>query len=1037
MKVVRTARLHLKGGSSDEVYEIDLIENDALAVSDRFLVNVRYGRSGKTLREGAKIVQPVAEAAAAKIFESVLISKLNDGYRRTDRIHRDVEDAADGTGGDGRDAVLLAHLSACCRQGWPGAERDRLLWRIGQLRIARAAPDLVALARTTDPAQASYSLVWALARAGGPKALPALERIAAGQRSTATRDLARFALAATSAAVESDELDLPAAAARAAEAGDVAGLCAALEALTGQDPSRIGPALVALGRRARREPRLHAALCAALARLPARPPYLLGLRRLFKHAEMADDAGLFGATAHRFETATAMYRSGRPTAFVPELGRSITLRTGRGVPDRRIGLSSATHLYLKRRIWRALRKRGEACDPAFAEMAAGFLLRLSPENLDPRKAWTAWTRRPDGSWGREPRAQGPLGRNWTASQLLYRHAPQAMPRARSLTFLERAEPDPDRRDEAFPELWSARPDLALRLAADARVEPVARLGVRVLRADPAAREALTAADLGRLLTAASFASRQLAFATARDRVAEGAVDPSLLAVLVGADLPEARDLALRRIVSDPALPWSDTPLAFALLTSPAADVAAAVIRLADTRTLDPASATALGRRLVEWLRALPPVPDAAAVAAIRAMRAGLAALRPPHGLTVPGEAIAGLMAHPAPEVAAAGIDLLARSDIDAASLPDALWDGLVGAESEAVREAALGLLARLDTAGLARHAARVLAFASGPSPALRRAARPLVRRLADADPALAARLARDLIGSLFHAAPDDAYPGDTVALLAEAVPGELAALDAGTLWRLLQARAKGAQLLGATVLAGRPPEGFSVRQIARLGGHPHRSVRRWAIAAYAAEPVRFRAEAADAVLLVESEWPDTLAFARAHFEAWPEEVWTPDALAVVTDSVKPEVLAFARSLLRSRLRPEDAETQLLRLLEHPSSSMHLLVTELLTERSLAGEAAFARLIPLARIVMLQVLKGRVAKDRMVAFLRAQALGSRARAAMLLPLFTDLSLSGTARDRSAAILALRDIAEAHPDLDTPLLRRPPEARTTAAGAGAAR
>lgn len=77
--------------------------------------------------------------------------------------------------------------------------------------------------------------------------------------------------------------------------------------------------------------------------------------------------------------------------------------------------------------------------------------------------------------------------------------------------------------------------------------------------------------------------------------------------------------------------------------------------------------------------------------------------------------------------------------------------------------------------------------------------------------------------------------------------------------------------------------------------------------------------------------------------------------------------------------------------------------------------------------MLQVLRGRVAKDRMAAFLRAEALRSRARAEALLPLFADLTLSGTARDRSAAILALRDIAEAHPGLAVPLVRPPPEVR----------
>jgi hypothetical protein len=276
--------------------------------------------------------------------------------------------------------------------------------------------------------------------------------------------------------------------------------------------------------------------------------------------------------------------------------------------------------------------------------------------------------------------------------------------------------------------------------------------------------------------------------------------------------------------------------------------------------------------------------------------------------------------------------------------------------------------------------------------------------------------------SLFRTAPDDAYPGDVVALLREAMPEQVARLDTSAVWRLLQARAKGAQLLGASELHNRPFFAFSVRQTARLGGHPDASVRAWSRAAFESDPARFQAEAEDAVLLVESDWPDAQDFAREHFERWPAEAWTPATLAVVTDSVKPEVLAFARRLLRSRLSPADAPAQLTRLLEHPAQSMHLLATELLTEEAAASEAAFERLLPLAQIVMLQVHKGRVAKDRMTAFLRAEALRDEARAARVAPLFADLSISGVARDRAAAILALRDIGEAHPGVATPLVRR---------------
>ncbi|WP_261401965.1 hypothetical protein [Chenggangzhangella methanolivorans] len=83
MKLVRSARLWFKEGTSDKLYEVDLIENDALQSDQRFIVNFRYGRRGATLRDGSKTPQPVAAAAAEKIFDSIVVSKVNDGYRRT------------------------------------------------------------------------------------------------------------------------------------------------------------------------------------------------------------------------------------------------------------------------------------------------------------------------------------------------------------------------------------------------------------------------------------------------------------------------------------------------------------------------------------------------------------------------------------------------------------------------------------------------------------------------------------------------------------------------------------------------------------------------------------------------------------------------------------------------------------------------------------------------------------------------------------------------------------------------------------------
>jgi hypothetical protein len=76
---------------------------------------------------------------------------------------------------------------------------------------------------------------------------------------------------------------------------------------------------------------------------------------------------------------------------------------------------------------------------------------------------------------------------------------------------------------------------------------------------------------------------------------------------------------------------------------------------------------------------------------------------------------------------------------------------------------------------------------------------------------------------------------------------------------------------------------------------------------------------------------------------------------------------------------------------------------------------FAKLLPLSRIIMLQVHQGRVAKDRIGGFLHAEALKNQERAEAVVPLFVDLSLSAIERDRTRALTALRDIENAYPGL----------------------
>ncbi|WP_249136394.1 hypothetical protein [Bradyrhizobium tropiciagri] len=405
-----------------------------------------------------------------------------------------------------------------------------------------------------------------------------------------------------------------------------------------------------------------------------------------------------------------------------------------------------------------------------------------------------------------------------------------------------------------------------------------------------------------------------------------------------------------------------------------------------------------------------------------AQRTGLAAalallpeLWPDHDCPLQPEVIESLTGHASPSVQAASIQLIAVTPTRPSDLPAAFWQAILRADAPEIRIASMRMLARLEDAALADHRDSIVLAATGAHAGLRAAARPLVTRLAASDEAFAIRLRDMLMAGFFRTEPVEGHAADMVALFAEALPQSAAAIDDGTLWRLLQARATGARMLGAKLLESRDASHFSVRQLARLGNHSFATVRRFALHAFATDEARFRADPQNAVLLVESEWDDVRTIAVNRLTAWPSDALPAPALAVMADSTVPAVQDGARLLLRRSLADGDIAEVLGRVLEHPSGSFHLFVTELITGGSLADPAIFAKFLTQARIILMQINRGRIAKDRIFTALRNEALAQRHRAEPIAQLLYDFTLSVTLRDKAPALMILRDIAHAWPDL----------------------
>jgi len=75
--VIEQARLAFRQGTSDKVYEVDLVE----VASGQYVVNFRFGRRGTALRDGTKTAAPVDLARARAMFGKLVAEKTAGGYR--------------------------------------------------------------------------------------------------------------------------------------------------------------------------------------------------------------------------------------------------------------------------------------------------------------------------------------------------------------------------------------------------------------------------------------------------------------------------------------------------------------------------------------------------------------------------------------------------------------------------------------------------------------------------------------------------------------------------------------------------------------------------------------------------------------------------------------------------------------------------------------------------------------------------------------------------------------------------------------------
>jgi hypothetical protein len=321
---------------------------------------------------------------------------------------------------------------------------------------------------------------------------------------------------------------------------------------------------------------------------------------------------------------------------------------------------------------------------------------------------------------------------------------------------------------------------------------------------------------------------------------------------------------------------------------------------------------------------------------------------------------------------------------------------------------------------------------------IRNAARPIVQRIARSHPEAAQVLAQQLVDSLLRRLLAEDVPSYVLRVLKDDLMPALANLPREAVWRLLQSASPHAQELGGLLLGTQlDASDLTLDQIVQLASHEILSVRQASWAMLERDTSRVRADLAEAVRVLDAKWLDSRQWAMKFFrDHFPPEAFTVDVVTVIVDSVREDVQGFGREMIQRSFRDEEGPELLRRLSEHPARSVQLFTTNYLERFATGQPEKLESLMPYFSGVLSRVNQGRVAKTRVLNFLRNEGQKDELSARIIIPLLHRLSATIAIEDRGAALETMVSIYQAQPTVPVPLKFKAPEFRGAAGSRGVA-
>jgi predicted DNA-binding WGR domain protein len=1091
MRLVKQSKLVFQEGRSDKVYEIDLCEvgQDRFVVNFRYGRRGANLKEGTKTEVGVVLAE--AERAFDKLVAEKTKKGYRDaaGSGEASEPSPDVRGAnksspvsASGPEEARKQAILN------CLQGRSTNKKswslNRVIWRAGLIKIKEASPFLVKLIGSGNQLR-DYGIAWALGNCGDTAALPALNKLYQKSSPQMVRRIAAEALlklsdeAAKREFCEAQIDALPAELSFLARQGSAEAFEKALtEYLETGDQSRFEVLetiyLIDNGK-------VRPALLNLLRNAPLKPNYFRAFRYIFKAAEYRRDAEVFGWLAYRFEKCRANFSTYSPLDKSSRYGQWVYIGEPRVYraedhiknareeilsPTSRLAYGSRTRLFLRKRVWRTLRQLAEIGDLDYVKMAVGVLLPYSDADAHPVKETLVYD-----SISRDfvKAYWDSFADYWAFNHLLYSNSTRYFLKPNSKAWRCRptykpGDQAPSAREEAYPQMWEKRPQGLLHLIAESQCKPVLEFATRALNACEELCWQLDGDTILMILGRPYECTARLGYKLALQHHKSLKADRELTLALANCMLEMGRITAHSWIRDERARFMADSDFLTALVFSDYADTRDFTRELLRGAQFSLANAETFVDRLItrlctldvaqtEMARHVAEIIDNTFAAQLRSLEL---------------QKILKLLAHPMLEVQELGGNILLRHEVKANDLPEAIINSLIASPFEPLRQIGIKLFGQIDAANLIERDGVIAAFAMHELEDIRQAIRPVIRNLChppvQADPRnepmsaepvvdlltgeqrqnFSLKVAERFLRALFEKEQHAGVHSMLVKMMREDLSAVwMQQATTGMAWKLIHAKSQAPQELGGILLEYRANTDYAVAaemdfaDLVELSNHDVLAVRQtsWMLFSkmlhrlqQALNPAGHTDEMAKAVKLLDARWDDSRDFWFKLFDVhFGAQDFTPGILVSVCDSVRPEVQAFGRKLITRFFAEADGQEYLLKLSEHPTATLQTFATNYLERFAADSPERLKELRHYFLSVLSRVNKARVAKNRVLAFLTAEAQKSEEAARIVAEILTRQSATLAISDKAATIEAMLKIKSAYPHIALPIQVNQPEVR----------